>query len=338
MRNGLSRAIPNKEKGAMPEDTRRGVNMGKVVHKITESKILPVGIKLTSEIVLFDAQLARYYRENYVFAKQRTDPRSKPAAPKTVKESRVAELTRELQKDRFVPGTQIFLCVDPDGKTYLVNGNNTLEAIARSDIPTLLTVTHLYNKTFDEACEIYACFDMHSKRSASDTMRAYDMSEYPLASKMYAAVNLIHTNFTAEHSGSHSRVDVVKGLMEYRHEAGFFDFATSGGAERKLLLRAGILAVALETYKGDPDYASDFWSSVAKDDGLAEGSPAKALLRYLRNSRAGGGKMVQIEHIKAAACAWNAYSRGEQIGFLRPNAMKSFYLLGTKWSGGVGGA
>jgi len=96
------------------------------------------------------------------------------------------------------------------------------------------------------------------------------------------------------------------------------------------------MAVALETFRYQPSLAAEFWFATSHDEGLVTGQPEKALLSWLRNSRASGGQSAQREHCRATALAWNAAFRGEERTYIKPNQMGAFFLLGTPWAGGLG--
>lgn len=299
--------------------------MSKIVHKIEDIK-KAVSLQAWSECVYVTPKIAKEMRENYNFPRQRN-----------IKKGNVERLVNEMKNSRFITGTQIFICVLPGGERYIVNGNHTLEAIIASEFSQLLTLTYHTTSTFEEVCHIYSVFDLQSRRSAGDSIRAYGLDDLPNSKKIYAAMPVIKTAFRLDHRGVHSRPDMLALMEQYLNEAAQFSDVIKGAEAKLLLTRAGIVAVALETFKAQPSQAAEFWSSVARDDGLTVGSPEKALLKWLRGSRL-AGKLGQTEHIRAAACAWNAHWRGVDIEHVKPNQMRSFYLLGTRWERGSGEA
>lgn len=322
-----------KEKGGAPEDARQGVDMLNVVEKAATSKQKTAGVtkfvrsvaknQTTSEVVFVTPEEAARIRRDCHFPRQRN-----------IKPGNVARLADEMTSGRFIPGTQIFMGVMPDGTPYALNGNHCLEAIVKCGIGQLLTITRHSVESLDHAGEIYSVFDLQSRRSAGDSIRAFGIDKIPNAKRLYAAMPIIKTRFILNHKGTHSRLDMLELMQSYTKEATAFDEAIKDSEYRSLFLRAGVLAVGLETFKADPDAAMEFWKSSAQDEGLTTGMPEKALLKFLRGTRI-AGKSGQLEHVRASACAWNAKFRGEEPEFLKPNGMKSFYLLGTRWKDGA---
>lgn len=328
---GLRGSQP-KEKGGAPEDARQGVDMLNIAEEQKVSKqhranlkAIPANVSRKptwSEVVLVTPEEATRMRANCHFPRQRN-----------IKPGNVSRLADEMIKGRFIPGTQIFIGVMPDGAEYALNGNHTLEGIIRCGVPQLLTITRHAVESIERAGEIYSVFDLQSRRSAGDSIRAFGIDKIPNAKRVYAAMPIIKTRFILNHKGTHSRLDMLELMQSYAEEAIAFDEAIKNSEYRSLFLRAGVLAVGLETFKAAPDAATDFWKSAAQDEGLTTGMPEKALLKFLRGTRI-AGKSGQLEHVRASACAWNAKIRGEGPEFLKPNGMKSFYLLGTRWKDG----
>ena len=125
-------------------------------------------------------------------------------------------------------------------------------------------------------------------------------------------------------------------MEQYKVAADLVGRALSGAPRetRKYFIRAAVLAVALETMRYQPSAASEFWHKASHDDGLTIGMPERALLSWLRNTQVLAGFDSRKEHARAAALAWNAKWRGHETQYVKPNAMASFYLLGTPWHNG----
>ena len=286
--------------------------------------------QLGSSIMLVTPELARHWRLTAHFERQRN-----------IAETNVARLASEMAAGRFTPGTQIYFCVLPDQREVLVNGNHTLEAIAASEVPQLLTVTRKAVADEDEAGRIYAVFDIQKVRSWRDSLRAVGKyNDLPQPDKYLSAVTVIANNF-AHGSGKTApvgRVERIELLEDYREpiETLHACYENSGREARRLLFRAGITAVALETIRYQPTRATEFWYDVAHDEGLTTGRPEKALLQWLRNwVPTNGGMGVQREAARAAALAWNAAFRCEERQVIKPNALGNFFLLGTPWAKGL---
>jgi hypothetical protein len=273
---------------------------------------------------------ARRLRDTAHFPRQRN-----------ISNSNVERLAHEMRTGRFTPGTQVYIGVLPDGKEWVLNGNHTLEAVHASGIPQLLTITRKSVADEDDAGRVYAVFDIQKVRSWGDSLRATGAAEdLPNADKFLSAVGVIKNRF-AQGNFAHmaSRLDRIGALVEYREPAEFWNMITAGGCRHatRLMSRAAVLAVALETIRYQPSFAIEFWGRIASDNGLVSTMPEKALLSWLRNNKSSGGVKNQGDHARAAAAAWNAAFRGEERQYVKPNSMTSFFLLGTPWANGLGG-
>ena len=285
---------------------------------------------ITSDIELITPNMARYLRDTAHFERQRN-----------ISKANVDRLAKEMTAGRFNPGTQIFICVLPDGSRVIINGNHTLEAVALSAVPQILTITLRTVADLDEAGRIYAVFDIQKLRSWRDSLRAVGVADdIPNAAKVLTAIGVIECGFGHSSNVAASRLDRIDRIEVYRDAAVLFSELTKNANSKNVLnlKRAGVLAVVLETLKHQPSAAYDFWLSVAHDDGLLIGTPEKSLLNWLRANTVAASQNGQKEHARAAAVAWNAKFKSKSIGSVRPNAMASFYLLGTPYHKGISGA
>lgn len=268
---------------------------------------------LTTEAVLMTPQLARTLRETCHFERQR------PLAPRNIERLKI-----EMAEGRFVAGTPIFICVLPDKSMRLVNGNHTLEAVAAHGAPVPLSVVYLKVKNLAEVGEIYATFDIHKMRSWGDALRAVGMTDdFPLATKVASAVGHIMGGYTDSSSNvraRQSRGARTEAMADYRAAAEAISIAIAGTPRinQRLILRAPVLAVALETARYQPTKAYEFWGGVAKDNALVSADPRKALLRYLLNTSS-AHKQDRRTQALAAANAWNAFFEGREMEFVRPD-------------------
>lgn len=322
--NPAVRAAARKEKGGAPEDARRGNDMSNVAELLRGGQ--PAALKSTVEIVT--PQQARVLRDTAHFDRQRN-----------ISPVNVTRLANEMAKGHFTRGTQIYICVLPNGKELIVNGNHTLEAVSECGIPQILTITRTEVKNVDEAGRIYAVFDIQKTRSWGDSLRATGAGDdIPLATKVLTAIGIIENGFGHGSWGQPaSRTDRINSLEEYRDAACMFAAAIHYGpkANVRYLKRGPLMAVALETFRYQPSLAAEFWFRAAQDEGLVTGNPEKALLGWLRNVRTIAGQGGQREYCRAAALAWNAAFKGRDLMVVKPNQMAAFFLLGTPWANGL---
>jgi len=218
----------------------------------------------------------------------------------------------------------------------IVNGNHTLEMVASLGHPVPLTLIYAKVKDEREIGRIYATFDLHKMRSWMDALRAQEKSEkgdVPLASHVLSALGFILGGFRSG-GGGIARSDVASRsvrldlMEEYRGAAELLSTAMRGAPHTRRILRAAVFSVALATTRYQPSAGADFWGGMAHDDGLTSSDPRKALLHYIiKNTNPGG--TGQTETCRAAILAWNAAFRNESLSVCKPNAAKTFRIMGT---------
>jgi hypothetical protein len=283
------------------------------------------GFDVTSvraEFALVTPEEARILRDTCHFSRQRA-----------IRADNVNRLLSEAIRGTFIPGTPVFICVLPDGSMRIANGNHTLEMAASLGHPVPLTLIYAKVKDEKETGRIYATFDLHKMRSWMDALRAQEKSELgdiPLASHVLSALGYIIGGFTGGGSGTARlsrglRFDMME---EYRGAAELLSTAMRGAPNTRKILRGSVFSVALATTRYQPSAGADFWGGMAHDNGLISDDPRKALLRYITNNNHHGGG-AQTENCRAAILAWNAAFKNESLSVCKPNATKSFRILGT---------
>lgn len=310
----------SKEKGDTPVDGRQGKStMNVLQHKQHFNS--PV----SKEMIVTPKWALKWLKECQFERQRAIDPQN------------VSRLAYEMSNGRFIQGTQIYFCILPDGSEALVNGNHTLNAVVKSGTSQWLTITHRPVKDLEEAGRIYAVFDTQKNRSLTAGLKAIGKAnDIPYSARVLGAIGIIQAGFSAGTTNSVARLDRLDGLEEYREQAVLFSQLLHKAPKNSsaILMRASILSVILETLKHQPSLAYEFWGRVASDNGLTEGMPERAILNWARNSVA-TGEVARGEHIKAAALAWNASFRGEQISRVQPRRMGSFFILGTPYASGI---
>lgn len=255
-----------------------------------------------------------------------------------IRDLNVQRLGLEMEKGRFVQGTPVFFCVLPDGTQYIVNGNHTLEAVAYSGRPQKLVFIFLHVADLAEAAAVYASFDLHKARTWIDALKATGRdTEMPMAARVAAAVKMIMSGFkyspenVEANSSRASRFDFMD---DYKDAATLLHGAMAGAPmiNSRVIVRASVMAVALETLRYQPRDGVEFWSAVAKDDGLAANDARKALLRWLSSHKAQQGQAAYAM-TRACAHAWNTWCKGQPLTLLRPAMTGNFVLAGTPWTG-----
>ena len=285
-----------------------------------------VSANITNTVALMTQEVARRYRATCQYEGQRS-----------ISELNIKRLTGEMERGTFVQGTPITFCALPDGKLLLVNGNHTLETIARSGIAQTLSIIVLQVRNLDEVAQIYAAFDIHKVRSWANALHAHGLDqEIALAKPVMGAIGLIMQDFRygSQNVVANSSRDARFSLMRerYRQPAALMEAAIQGapGSIRKLCLRRAVLGAALELLRYQPSAAFEFWHGLAHDDGLYKGDPRKTLLRYLADNPITGPK-ENYKQAKCCALAWNAWFRNQELVLLKPNTMDELTLIGTPW-------
>lgn len=129
-------------------------------------------------------------------------------------------------------------------------------------------------------------------------------------------------------------VDSRLRLMEkYADEARMFDACLKGGDSKlkKKLLGAGVTAVALATLKGRPHEAKEFWSGVAKNDGLKKGDPRHTFVMDMLTRTLNKGDMHQT--IAVPATAWNAWLANKSLTQIHVVDTDYVRIAGTTFQG-----
>lgn len=252
----------------------------------------------------------------------------------------VQRLAEEMKRGWFLAGTPIFICVLPDGREYLVNGNHTLEAIIASGVTVPLVLIRRQVRDMEEAARCYAVHDLQKSRTWGDVLLATGCdSQLPLPSKVLTALGVILTGF--EHK-PHDRFTIqsrnmrLEMIPDYTAAAHALNEAMKGGTSAgwRCITRAAIMAVALYTMRYQPSMGAEFWGGVSADDGLKQTDPRKSLLRYAANNAAGGSNSREL-HSKAAALAWNAFFEGRALEYCKPSQMGAMRIAGTPWHKGA---
>jgi hypothetical protein len=271
--------------------------------------------------------LARKLRVECAFERQRP-----------LRSKNTARLLYELQDGRFVRGTPIQCGFYPDGRVVLLNGNHTLEALGALVEPALMPLTFVLHhvRDDDDAGHIYAVLDTQNRRSWGDSLRAEGMESTQLIGRALAAINCIERGF--EHriprtviDSRRERIDLLR--TEYPKAIEAFRAAVAGGTTEavRIITIAPVMAVALYTCKHQETHAYEFWSSMAKDELLKKGDPERAFLTWARNNRRSlsSGRDQRAETAKAAALAWNASFRQENLDMTKPRQLQGLFILGT---------
>lgn len=269
-------------------------------------------------------------------------------APQTEREvggeRHIRLLAVEMAAGRFTPGTQIHFAAVGE-KLYLLDGYHRLRAIIESGRSTEFSILR------DEASSVAALGPLYWRHdfvarprpmvlAAVVSGKGEGLGKQRMAAAM-AAVALLASNFAR---GGEVSLDLRLSLRSpdvrlaaYRawvkHAEAYFDaVASATTVGHKRFNRAGVLAVGMATFKHQPAKAGEFWRAVAADDGLRQGDPRKALVRFLMEGPLyTGSSDVRVGVALATALCWNAWFEGRQLTFLR-RSTENFYIAGTPFA------
>jgi hypothetical protein len=286
-----------------------------------------LSLKVTTGAVSPD--MARHMRGAWHFERQRP-----------ISDRHVARLAEEMRRGWFLAGTAVFICVLPDGREQIVNGNHTLEAVAASGVSIPLTFIRRNVASMEDVARHYAAFDIGKVRTWRDTMLAAGAGEnLPMPNEVLSAVGHIMSGFEYNPNNAQARFSRparLATMLEYEPAAHLISdvIAEAPNSNRRIVKRVAFLAVALFTAKYQPAMAAEFWGGLAKDDGLKRDDPRKALQRYAVNNP-GRGSFHRGVQSRAAALAWNAFFSGRSLEYCKPNAAQETLILGTPWHKGA---
>lgn len=268
---------------------------------------------------------------------------------------RVQFYADEMRKGRWQPTNPIVFAL-LDGDRYLVNGQHTLEAIRQSGVTVKYNPVH-YHEVEEESDmdHLYAHHDIGKARTYSDSLEAYRVVDRTglhksQVNKLSAAIRTIQAGIVADQGRRRSlplmaNQDLIQLVMDRRDDFVAFDDAISpcDTLIRKKLQLAPVLAVALVTVEYQRRKALEFWSQVAKLDGLSRRDPRMTLHKALLVMQRSGGPVpdgYEHEHFASvAAYAWNKWYRNVPLTTIRPTVIldmvkrNGFTIDGTPYDG-----
>lgn len=227
-----------------------------------------------------------------------------------------------------------------NGKTYLLNGHHRLSAqfISGETIDWIVAVHSC--RTFDEIKNLYHSFDTNVRmRTSRNVLAAHDMSEElglgrNTTNSFFKCIPLLVVRFDFRRTEFNHIVDKLiderlDAMRSYNAEAKLWETALVGTSDaiRKRLSNVGSMAVALTTFRHQPEMATKFWSAVAGNSGLNKGEPAHTYVNYIlsNSSRKGGSE----ETARAAIHCWNAFFEGRSITSIRMRIGGALSIAGT---------
>ncbi|EGQ62239.1 hypothetical protein GGI1_11733 [Acidithiobacillus sp. GGI-221] len=246
--------------------------------------------------------------------------------------NRVKYLAALMIQDRFREYTEISFvrAMHMGGRVFLVNGQHTLSAIVASgkaaDIIAIIRPVDSDRKLG----EVFGTFDQPGTIRSARAMLANLGHEIGVSQRqsetLAGAAYLLKTGFA---DADDRNRDVAK-QVEFRDSQMRRDLANEWAKEGRLYFEAvsfpgtafnhgkgcildrrqDVCAVGIVTFRHQPDMARDFWSGMARDDGLQRVDPRKKTLEWLRVNSASDNRHQERYEVSG----WNAFLRVVHLG------------------------
>lgn len=276
------------------------------------------------------AEMAEYWIENYRFKGQRP-----------IRDSVVDRYRVEMAAGKWGEGSTITLAIY-DGNCYIINGNHRLWGQMCAEVDIHYTIKIVRCATEEELSFLYGVEDDNEVRGTHDRLRAggteaqSGLSEFQFRHSI-PAIKLMKAGFKRPGRRWTREAENELGdiIIEFAPEISqFFDDIT-GGEMFNRMKKASLLSIAIITYRCKPELASEFWSQVSRDDGIAKDDPRKAANRFItKHTTRGAGdyNMSDMGYAQAMAQAWKSFSRGKKmVRISNLSSDDNLKVYGTPW-------
>lgn len=266
------------------------------------------------------------------------------------------------QRDRLANGTWrgesfpiTFALIPATGdqpeKLWLINGQHRVTVISEHHQAVPIKVILANARDEDEAATLYTYFDDPSESRTDievlDAKGVTDDLKLPrdVIRAVYGALSFLRNDLepayyqSATGESARDRDGRMHDISDWANESRVFwqDIQIADFWTKRRLLRAGITALALYTYRYQPAKAHDFWSGIARQDGLAKGDPRDTLVKDFRNrmsTEGGKGNNNQRIVIQSASLAWNAFCEKRDLAIIKCVSGAVLKVWGTPFQNG----
>jgi len=225
-------------------------------------------------------------------------------------------------------------------RTYLIDGQHRLSAIVLSGMPATVVVIEASCESEGELDAEYGRLDRGIGRTLRDVLHAEGAFERIGLTALdvknaSAAVSLIGTGFAKMDRGTRGvHPDARKALIfEWAPEVREASRVIGKGRHSKRLYTGACFAVALITFRHQPELAESFWRTTAEADGLRAESPELVLREYMLTTPLARRAPAIVARV-VAAC-WNGAFEGRTFK-ARPYERTTLYPIkieGTPYDG-----
>lgn len=300
-------------------------------HSFTESLLSKIHACQGGPIVLTPQTAQRIVEELNFPGQRRVEP------------TRVKNRLLWLTSGRWSHAFSITLARLPDGRLWLVDGQHRLHAIVLYGQPVKVRIIVHDVESEEEARALFAGFDRSdSVRTNQQMLNAAQLAERAGLSKnmtasLYKAVPLLMQGLLSgrgqwtqtEFAASRQVEAKMDELLQWADEARMYeaDIKVADNFIKRKLMGAGCMAVALMTYRHQPQRAHEFWHGLAEDDALPKHDPRKRLIADFMERRLNSGSAMQP--VFQPMLAWNAWNEGRELKIIRIRDNTRLNLWGT---------
>lgn len=265
-------------------------------------------------------------------------PRQRP-----IDKTRVASRLLLIRSGHWSSAFPITFARLPDGTLWLIDGQHRLKAIAEHQVsmPVRIIIHDASNDA--QVTALFTGFDrIDSVRTTEQMLNAANLSGRVKLSKqvttaLYRAVPLLMLGLQSlkgrwsdEESVAARQVEAkMDEVLEWQKEASAYerDISNADLYIKRKLLGAGCMAVALYTYRYQPERAREFWSGVAANDGLRKNDARARLIADMMERRLNSGLSRQT--VFQPMLAWNAWNEGRELKIIKIAENTRLNLWGT---------
>lgn len=270
---------------------------------------------------------AQWILDNEMFINQR------PLDPKTVK-----IYAKKMQEGQWYLSTISF--VNLQNKRIMINGKTRLSAVVEAGTPQWFSFAEEQVTDEHEVAIRYSIHDTHRKRTMRDFVTAYGFEEKTDSllnrqqlTAIGTAASIIYNKFNDNKAKEHREdiLDLAESLLPQAKE--FYHSISTGDVWwRRKMMNASIVAVALMTFRHNPEKAREFWKGVTEADRLQDPDDVRKLMRkwLIQNIFAASKaqKRLTIRYItRGIATVWNAYIEGRYIQQVSAKVSKDIRIL-----------
>jgi len=276
--------------------------------------------KLTRTIEVSPRKAEEFLRFN-------TFPGQRPMNPRTVK-----TYTTLLKDGRFRVG-EVALAKTPDGRQYLMNGQQTCQASMMAEVGFTACYQEYVCLTDHDLWMLFGSFDGHCARSEANVMKAArglfqnkELNDMSIQVLQLCASALLYLRIDTSPSFSEkpaTKTDKANLVDQHKDEVLLVnEYVQLGGAR----LKVAVVVAMLATFRKNPVKARLFWDRVIGGDKLERGTPQYNLHNFLASSSptAGtGGLHGHTTRYKTCIAWWNSFVEGTSRMTVKVEAMKT---------------